>query len=227
MDMAVLGRVWLVLLVTFIGLNEPVGAQLPTARLDTIFPAGIQAGSSVEVSLTGAELDTPGSLIFNHPGIKGELIDGTRFKVTAAADVRTGNYEVCFGGRYGVSSSLIFSVSDREEMQVPGEANDPSKAPVISPDSVMNGRVVSSKAQYFKIIAKAGERMFIDCFAERIASRMDALLVLTDSEGVELGRARESVGGDPLLEFNAKTDGDYLLRVSEFLARGGNDYHYR
>jgi hypothetical protein len=227
LDIAVLGRVRLVLLVALIGLNEPVGAQLPTVRLDTIFPAGIQAGSSVEVSLTGAELDSPGSLIFNHPGIKGELIDGIRFKVTAAADVRTGNYEVCFGGLYGVSSSLIFSVSDREEIQVPGEANDPSKAPVISSDSVMNGRAESSKAQYFKIIAKAGERMFIDCFAERIASRMDALLVLTDSEGVELGRARESVGGDPLLEFNAQTDGDYLLRVSDFLARGGDSYHYR
>ncbi len=218
---------WLVLFVTLIELNVPVGAQLPTPRLDEIFPTGVKAGSSVEVSLAGAELDAPGSLIFNHPGIKGELIDGMRFKVTAAADLRIGNYEVCFCGRYGVSSSLIFSVSDREEVQVPGEANNPSKAPVINPDSVMNGRAESSKAQYFKIIAKAGERMFIDCFAERIASRMDALLVLTDPEGVEVGRARESVGGDPLLEFIAKSDGDYLLRVSDFFARGGGSYHYR
>ncbi|MFP6872742.1 MAG: hypothetical protein VCA55_04460 [Verrucomicrobiales bacterium] len=227
MHIADSGRVRLVLFAALIVLTGPVGAQLPTARLDTIFPAGVKAGSSVEVSLTGAELDAPGSLIFNHSGIRGELIDGIRFKVTADADVEIGNYEVCFWGHYGVSSSLVFSVSDREEVQVPSEASDRSKAAVINPDSVMNGRAESGKAQYFKIIAKAGERMFIDCFAERIASRMDALLMLTDPEGVEVGRARESVGGDPLLEFTAKTDGDYLLRVSDFLTRGGGSYYYR
>jgi len=204
-----------------------VQAQLPTAKLDAIFPCGVQAGSSTEVSITGGELDASGALIFSNPGISAQLLDGARFKVSAGADVKPGNYEVCYAGRYGVSSSLIFCVSDREEIRASAEASKPAGAPVIDASSVINGKVESGKAHYYRIAAKAGERMFIECFAERIASRMDALLVLTDPQGIEVGRARESIGGDPLLEFTAKSDGDYLLRVSDFLARGGIAYQYR
>ena len=227
LHIARMARWWISLVGAVLFLSGAVQGQLPTAKLDAIFPCGVKAGSSAEVSITGGDLDASGVLIFSDPGISAQVIDGARFKVTAGADVKPGNHEVCFAGRYGVSSSLIFCVSDREEMQAPAEANNPSGAPAITASSVINGKVESGKAHYFRIAAKAGERMFIECFAERIASRMDALLVLTDPQGIEVGRARESVGGDPLLEFTAKSDGDYLLRVSDFLARGGTAYQYR
>ncbi|MCP4848055.1 MAG: hypothetical protein GY899_08935 [Verrucomicrobiaceae bacterium] len=221
------GCFWPVFLVVVLFSVGQSAAQLPTPRLDAMFPMGVRAGASVEVSLSGADLDSPGQLIFNHPGISAEWVSESRFSVKAAGDVPTGHYEVSFGGRYGVSASLLFSVSDREEMQVPPEAASPVGAPVINDAGVMNGRAVAGKAHYFKVLAKAGERIFIECFAERMVSRMDALIVVTDPGGIEVGRARETVGGDPLLGFTAKNDGEYLLRVSDFMARGGSNYHYR
>ena len=208
-------------------LGVAVQGQLPVVKLEGIFPCGVQAGSFVEVAITGADLDDSGALIFSEPGITAEAIGSSRFKVSAGNGVEPGNHEVCFSGRYGVSAPLVFCVSDRDETIVSPKAVESSAADVLSAHAVINGQVQSGKAHYFKVAAKSGERMFIECFAERIASRMDALLVLTDPLGIEVGRARESVGGDPLLELTAKSDGDYLLRVSDFQARGGAGYQYR
>jgi hypothetical protein len=44
-------------------------AQLPVARLLTVFPPGGKAGSKFEVGLTGADLDEADQLHFSHAGI--------------------------------------------------------------------------------------------------------------------------------------------------------------
>jgi hypothetical protein len=43
--------------------------QLPTARLNSVFPAGGKAGSSVEVTITGVDLEQADKLLFTHAGI--------------------------------------------------------------------------------------------------------------------------------------------------------------
>jgi hypothetical protein len=48
---------------------QPVQAQLPTARLDGVFPAGAAPGASVEVTITGNDLDDVDRLVFSHDGI--------------------------------------------------------------------------------------------------------------------------------------------------------------
>ncbi|MCA8989079.1 MAG: hypothetical protein KDA78_15645, partial [Planctomycetaceae bacterium] len=47
-------------------------AQLPAARLDGVFPAGAAPGSTVEVTISGNDLDDVDRLLFSHPGIKAE-----------------------------------------------------------------------------------------------------------------------------------------------------------
>src|SRR5712675_1839898 len=49
----------LVLFLTFLMAAARLFAQLPAARLLTVFPPGGKAGSTVEVTITGAELDDP------------------------------------------------------------------------------------------------------------------------------------------------------------------------
>src|SRR4051812_23925637 len=104
---------------------------LPAPRLDTVFPMGARAGTTVaELTLTGADLDPVDGLLFNHPGIKAEAIPPppepkpdpkdpkknnpppkkggapapTKFKVTVAADVPPGNYDVRAVNKDGVSA---------------------------------------------------------------------------------------------------------------------------
>src|SRR5580692_8493331 len=55
-------------------LAQPPQPGPPLGRLDTIFPCGAKAGTTVEVQLAGSDLDDTESLEFSHPGIKSELI---------------------------------------------------------------------------------------------------------------------------------------------------------
>ena len=51
---------------------ECAWAQLPTARLDGIYPAGGQRDTSIEVVVAGTDLDDVHQLHFSHPGITAE-----------------------------------------------------------------------------------------------------------------------------------------------------------
>ena len=44
-------------------------ADLPSIRLDRIYPLGAAAGSTVELEAQGAEFDEVRELKFDHPGI--------------------------------------------------------------------------------------------------------------------------------------------------------------
>src|SRR5438309_5686966 len=76
-------------------------AQLPLARLLTVFPPGGKVGSQFEVLLTGADLDEANQLHFSHTGITAKqklaetngLPEPNKFFVTIATNVQPGVYE--------------------------------------------------------------------------------------------------------------------------------------
>src|SRR5215813_11863565 len=47
-----------------------LGNQLPNPRLLTVSPCGAKAGTSVEITWTGTDLEEPQAFLFSHPGIK-------------------------------------------------------------------------------------------------------------------------------------------------------------
>src|SRR3954471_10161448 len=54
--------------------QQLVGNALPNPRLNTLVPAGGKAGTVVEVTFTGTDLEDPEGLLFSHPSIKAEPI---------------------------------------------------------------------------------------------------------------------------------------------------------
>ena len=53
---------------------QPPPPGLPSARIQYAFPSGVKAGTTVEVTVTGTDVEEPEKLLFSHPGIKGEYI---------------------------------------------------------------------------------------------------------------------------------------------------------
>src|SRR5262245_61764296 len=47
---------------------------LPSARVQYAFPGGVKAGTTVEITVTGTDIEEPEKLLFSHPGLKGEYI---------------------------------------------------------------------------------------------------------------------------------------------------------
>lgn len=216
-------------------------AQLPAVRLHALFPPGAQQGQTVDASVTsGADLEDVSGLHFSHPGITAtqktaepsEFQTGPQplsgqFQVTVAADVPPGVYDVRAVGKYGISNPRSFVVGDRAELLEQEGNNTLSEAQEVALGSVVNGTSDGEAADCFKVTLAAGQRLLVDCWADRIDSRMDPTLVLYSAEGVELERDRDSRRLDPLLDFTAPADGQYIIKLHDFTYQGGNDHFYR
>lgn len=218
-------------LLFLLGSNGLLLAELPLARLLTIFPPGGKAGNHVEVTLTGADLDEANQLHFSHPDITARhklretdgLPEANKFLVTIATNVTPGVYEARVVGRFGISNPRSFVVSDLPETIAPTTNLSSANAAAISLETIVNGHSQADAVVFYKFTAKKGLRVLIECQASEIDSRMDAALILHDSAGKELQRSR----GGGLLDFTATADGEYRLKVYDFLFRGGGEYFYR
>src|SRR5207245_639852 len=121
--------------------QPPFVSALPTPRLFLVSPPGARAGSAVEVTCTGTDLDHAEALLFSHPGVRAELVGSitpppppgpkkprpnprrpglgapglARFKVTVPADTPVGLLDVRLVNRWGVSNPRAFVVGDLPE----------------------------------------------------------------------------------------------------------------
>ncbi|MEO8427956.1 MAG: hypothetical protein ABI651_12675, partial [Verrucomicrobiota bacterium] len=205
--------------------------ELPRARLYTVFPPGGKVGTTVEVNVTGVDLDEPTGIYFSDTNItaKPKLREGTgepetnKFLVTIETTALPGIHEARVIGRFGISNPRSFVASDLPEIIETATNATPATAREVVLDTVVNGHIDANAADYFKFAAKKGQRLLIDCQAKDIDSRMEAVLVLFDTSGRELERNRR--GG--LLDFTAAADGEYLVETHDFLYRGGEEYFYR
>jgi len=224
-----------------VAIAAPAFAQLPVARLYSVFPPGAKQGTTVDVTITGEDLEKAAQLQFSIPGItatqktqppalgqEGPQPVPGQFTLTIPADAPLGICEVRAIGKYGISNPRAFVIGSKEELIETEPNNTQQQATVVPLGAVVNGRSDSASDQdYYKITAKAGQRIIADCSAYRIDSRMDPSLVVFDANGKELGRSRDVERRDPLLDFTAPADGDYFLEVHDFLYAGSPEYFYR
>jgi hypothetical protein len=218
----------------------PLAAQLPVPNLSTIFPLGGQQGTSVELTITGTNLDEAEKLIFSHPGITAQpkqlpaddfrpqpLAVPNQFVVNIGKDVPPGFYEIRHVGRYGASNPRVFAVSNVQEVLDKGDINQREKAQEVSTGVVVNGRTENNNYDYYALQLKAGDRVLIECQAQRLDSRANGTLVLLDPSGQEVARALDTIGADPVLDFTAKQEGRHVVVMYDFVFNGGPEYGYR
>ena len=183
---------------------SPLFAQLPAARITQFFPPGGRVGFSFDITASGSNLDEPTRIHFSHPGISATpKSEANKFGVTIASNVPPGAYEARFVGRFGISNPRAFAVGTLPESSFPPTNTTAASAIELKPDTTVNSRAEANAVAWFRLDAKKSHRMFIECAAGSLDSRMDATLVLTDTAGRELERAR--TGG--LIDFTAPADG--------------------
>jgi len=216
-------------------------AQLPSTTLTALSPPGGKIGATFDVSIAASlESDAADKLLFSHPGIKAvaktepsALFAGKqvtlpgKFTVTVAADVPPGVYDARLVGPMGASNPRGFAVDQwNEHLEIAG--NRPAeKAQAIEVGSVVNGTFEANAEDWFKFPAKKGTRLLVDVLAQRIDSKADATLVLYDAAGHELARSRDANRRDPFIDVVIPADGEYLVKVYDFIFAGGAEYFYR
>jgi hypothetical protein len=219
----------------------PLFAQLPATRLASIYPAGGNPGQTFDVTIAGEDLDDVAALQFSREGIaakqkmrepgpfdKGPQPVPNTFEVTVAPNVPLGSYEVRAVGLYGVSNPRSFRIDSLPESLEAEPNNERELATEAQLPATISGRIDGqADVDYFRFTAPAGQRIILDCLARRIDSRMDAVVIVYDSQGRELGDSRDVRYGDPLVDFTTPAASEYTVKVFDAAYQGGPDYFYR
>ena len=230
------------------GLALPCGtaAQLPAARLFSVYPAGGKQGTAVEVTITGGDLEEVNQLYFDHPGLKAEFTpdmkDGkpvpvaaagpAKFRVTIAPDTPIGLHDVRAVGRFGVSNPRTFVVGDVVEVNEIEPNNSAQTATRILADKVpsitVNGQINGgTDNDHFVFSARKGQRILVECHAQRIDSRLNGRLSLFNAKGKLIAANDDFHDRDPFLDVMIPEDGDYTVAITDQVYDGSPEYFYR
>lgn len=247
--------------------QQPPPPGLPSPRLSNVFPTGAKAGTAPTVAkvwglnaaytggvvtANGFDLDEPTSLLFSHPGIKGEFVhphdppepkkDAPKtkkksaapsgphqFTVTVAKDVPPGTYDVRVVGKWGVSNPRAFVVGELPEVHEKEPNNDVPEAQRVEIGTTVNGVIGSgTDVDYTVFAGKKGQRVVIACQASSLDSRAKPMIEVFAADGRKLAQNRNHKDGDAVVDLTLPTDGDYYVRLFEFTYQSGSpDHTYR
>lgn len=201
-------------------------AQLPLAKLNTVFPLGGAAGSSVEVTVSGSDLDAAEGLMFSDPRVTATPVPGSadRFRVQLPAELSEDPIDLRVRGRYGVSNPRGFAVgAPGTELRWTQAPVSPSQAFELPLETVVNGRVGAQEVLWFRFQGEAGQALGVRVEARELDSKLVADLALTDASGAELARVRRR----EWFNFRLPAKGVYFLRLHDSLYRGGDTHGFR
>ncbi len=219
--------IWLLLAVSIASAQS---VCLPAPRLLTTFPMGAQAGTEVEVTISGQNIEQASELRFSDPRISASSkldADGqpvsNQYVVKIADDCVVGVHEARVMTRLGISSSRIFSVGDLPESLQRKPNTSLANAMPLSLNSICNSVMTDKSVDHYSFQAQAGQRIIVDCAARGIDSKMNPVLIVADAAGRDLLVERR--GG--AIAFDVPADGQYTIKVHELTFKGGPEYFYR
>lgn len=203
-------------------------AELPNPVLQTVYPAGAQAGTSVTVTVEGGALEGLRSLRSTAPGFAAKKVEGNRFEISVDATTPPGIYDVRAVADCGVSNPRAFVVG-RLAQRLEGDSNDSFDTPaLVDLNAAVDGKIEKpGDVDCFRFAARAGQRIVIECWAERIDSQLRGVIEVFDDQGRRLAASRGHTGLDPLVDFRVPVDGYYDVRLFDLSYLGGAAHFYR
>jgi len=215
-------------------------AQLPHARLDSIFPPGGQRGTNVDVTVSGADLDEGRELVFSHPKLvawpkrtpadefypEGQPV-ANQFTVEIGADVPPGFYEAQLSGRHGLSTIRVFHVTDFADIADNGNNHTVDQPQALTVGQVVNGLADAEQVDTYAIDLAQGDEVTCEVWSRRIDSLAEMQVEICHANGAPIKCDSRWEHRDPQVSFAAPETGRYLLRVQDVTFRGGGSFFYR
>ncbi|MSU28067.1 MAG: serine protease, partial [Pedosphaera sp.] len=203
---------------------------LPTPRLLTTMPMGAQVGTTVEVSVTGENLEDLTELQFSTPKLSAKPKLGSdgkpeanKFIVSVAADAPVGVHDARAVSRLGVSSARAFTVSKLSDVTRTKPNASLETALELKPNSVCNASMTARAVDFYVFTGTKGQRVVVECATAGIDSKLTPVLIVADGEGRDFIVNRTS----GLLDFTPPADGKYFIKVHSLTFKGGPEHFYR
>ena len=209
--------------------------------LDSIFPLGGRRGTENTIAVSGRN-----------------LADVALMQVSIAPNAPLGVQKVRVMTPSGLStSSYPFMVGDLPEC-VEAEPNntweqvtsDEAEANAVTSPIIINGQIgLEEDVDYFAFKAEEGQRLICEVTAQRLGSKLDALLTLfdkaeTDDKAEDSDTAMDwsaatqpnnktlavnddTIGSEARIDYTFEEAGDYAIAIRDLNNQGGPDFAYR
>lgn len=210
------------------GLGHLAIADGLSPHLTVVDPPGGKLGASVDVQVSGAGLEGLTALQCDEPRIKASKRGESRFTIEIPADVPPGLYDLRALGANGLSSPRGFFVSPRTTLRETEPTGSERGTQAVELDVSLYGRIdPPGDVDTYRFHARPGQRVVIECWAERLDSKLRAVLELEDERGRRLASSRGYTGLDPMIDFRAPDDGHYVVRLFDLTYTGSPEHVYR
>jgi hypothetical protein len=216
----------------------PPNPQAPT--MQPVLPLGMQRGTSMDVTLTGANLASPTGLWTSFPakvtipteGNNGKDPGKLRVRIEVPRDAPLGFGALRLATLRGVSNLRLFCIDDLPQVMENNTNHSPAMAQPVPIPCVVVGRADAETTDCFKVTVTAGQRLSFEVLGRRLGSAFDPQISLIDprtGREVPAGYSNDAPGlqTDARLTHTFKEAGDYVLAVRDVSYRGGGDFDYR
>ena len=202
-----------------------------------IVPAGVSAGTTQTLKITGDRLDDTTGLLFYQSGLKAtniEVVNAKEINVQIESDKDLNNdlYAFRLVSKTGLSNMRLLGVN-RFPASTEVEPNSQFEAPqAVSINTTIDGTITSEDVDLFVVQLEAGQTLAVELEGLRLASEQnffDPYIAILDSERFEVASSDDAMLllQDCYCSFNAKEAGQYLIAVRESSFGGNDDCLYR
>lgn len=183
------------------------------------------------MKIAGVDLEGLKWMKFSHDALKaepkkdddGEIVPNV-YLVKIAGNAPLGIHKAWIGGgKFGASNYRSFVVGDLPEVEAGSGGASMEKPFEMELGQTVLGKAPAGKYGWFKFAAKKGQRILAEVTTKDIDSQLMPSISLYNAAGLQL--ENDPQGG--LLDFTASSDGDFFVRLNDFLYKGGDDYVYR
>lgn len=196
-------------------------AKAAPPALETLFPCGAKVGTTTTITATGSNLEKAHPSVWtSHAGIVFKSADKPKvFTVTLAPEVPPGPHLVRFFNTEGASVPHVFVVGKLDELPDTEPNNDHLTPQRIARLPVtLHGRLEKGgDVDTFAVELEAGRTFTAELQGYSLGSQMDPVMKLLDARGVELALSHDTHNLDPLLRFEVKKRGTYLVQLMSFV----------
>jgi hypothetical protein len=237
-----------------LGIVAQARAQTSYPMITRVVPSAVQRGQTVEIVIAGThDFSGASQLLFEGAGLKAQVLESdggpkpdakgrmrsngsVRATLTVAKDAALGLREIRAVTPQGVSSiGIVVIVPDSVVVEADDSANDgPSRAQPLELPVVVSGTIGKVEdVDWYSISARAGQRITFSLWGNRLENKihdlqthLDPIIQLHDAQGRELAVNDNHDFADPMLSYEFKETGTYLIQVRDTTYAGNANWVY-
>ncbi|QEL20948.1 PPC domain-containing protein [Limnoglobus roseus] len=194
-------------------------ARAAPPAVTSLFPAGGQVGTTVDVTATGTFEKWPVEVWCSSPGVTAKASkDKGKLAVTVAADAKPSVAWLRLSDDTGASALRPFVVGVLPEVAEKEPNDEATKPQLVDRSCVVNGKLAKNNdVDCFAVKLAKGQTLVASLLANHtLRSPMDAILQVVSADGFVLDQSHDHHGLDPQLAFTAPKDGTFVVRVFAF-----------